>query len=365
MNIIILRAKGGRPQNLNYLPFKTIYKTYTNETWFYSKNNIFFNESNLINKIRNLKIKSIFIIVNISLPKHVYKLINNNHFTIFFETQPPMGLFKNARPLSKFSLDYLKASLKKTFSYKIVEYLSLLKKLGLKKGDILLSLSNEKRYFFIKHVCIHTIKYNEWIEKNNASTLYIKKSYVVFIDSNITNHPDYNDFKIPGKQINKIKYFRLLNDYFDYFEYKYQTEIIIAPHPCAQYKSNEFKGRTISSLGTPELIKDAKLVIAHNSTSILTAVLAEKKIIILYYSELLKAKSKPWFQRAVYFSITLNTELVNIENNGYKELDWTIDKNAYEIFKNRYICCKNIITFSSEEIINGVVSQIINNHDKN
>lgn len=217
-------------------------------------------------------------------------------------------------------------------------------------------MSNEKRYFFIKHVCIHTIKYNEWIEKNNASTLYSKKSYVVFIDSNITNHPDYNDFKIPGKQINKIKYFRLLNDYFDYFEYKYQTEIIIAPHPSAQYKSIEFKGRTISSLGTPELIKDAKLVIAHNSTSILTAVLAEKKIIILYYSELLKAKSKPWFQRAVYFSITLNTELVNIENNGYKELDWTIDKNAYEIFKNRYICCENIITFSSEEIINGVVS---------
>lgn len=353
MNIIILTTNSGHPQNINYHPFQIIQNSNLTQTWFYSV------KSSLIDMIYDLKERSIFIVVDLNLSRHEFNLIKKNHFLVFFEPQPMIELAINSHPLKRLSIDYYKYLLKKTLFYKAFDLIRNLRTFGLKKGDFLLSLSNHKSFFFHKHVCIHTNKYNEWIEKNGVANVFFnKKPYAVFVDSYTTDHPDYLTFNMPGKPINNEKYFKLLNKYFDYFEDKYELEVIVSPHPFAKYKSNEFNGRKVSYAGTKELIRNAKLIMAQHSTSILTAVLDNKKILLLYYPELLRAKSKPWFQRTVYYSVALNTELINIETENYIEFDWNIDDIAYNNFKKKYIYCEKMGTFSSEEILNNVVADI-------
>lgn len=359
MNIIILISNSGHPQNINFNPFQLIQNNNIVQTWFYSE------ESNLTDMIEDLKEKSIFIVVNLYLSRGEFYLIKRKHFLIFFEPQPTIELFINSRPVNSLSLDYYKYLLKKTLYYRVFNYLRSLRTFGLKKGDVLLSLSNQKRYFFHKHLCIHTNKYNEWTNQNGVVSITSKKPYAVFIDSYIVDHPDYLTFNLPGKPINKKNYYSLLNNYFDYFENKYELEVIVSPHPFAKYISNEFNGRKLSNIGTKELIQNAKVIMAHHSTSIMTAVLAQKKILLLYYPELLKAKSKPWIQRAVYYSVALNTELINIETKNYIEFDWNIDSIAYSNFKKKYIYCEKMDAISSEAILNNVVEDISVNYINN
>ena len=88
------------------------------------------------------------------------------------------------------------------------------------------------------------------------------------------------------RPIDPERYFSSLNVYFARLEAVLGIRVVIAAHPKANYQATRFDGRTIIAGRTPELVRDADLVISHHSTSISYAVLAEKPIVFVYTSDM-------------------------------------------------------------------------------
>ena len=74
----------------------------------------------------------------------------------------------------------------------------------------------------------------------------------------------------------------LFNKIEDILSYK----VIIAAHPKAEYKGNEFGNREIVYFKTPQLIKNASLVINQNSTAFGLACLYKKDFLHIFSKEM-------------------------------------------------------------------------------
>lgn len=110
--------------------------------------------------------------------------------------------------------------------------------------------------------------------------------YAVFLDINLPYQSDINILKL--SRINAQEYFHSLENFFRKIEKRFNLKVIIAAHPKARYGSGECFGRDIIHNYTPELVKDAALVLSHHSTSISYAVLNQKPIIFFYTNAMLK-----------------------------------------------------------------------------
>jgi len=135
---------------------------------------------------------------------------------------------------------------------------------------------------FIK---IHNVKYDEYLFAQNEDSI-IDGDYILFVDAALADHPMFNGAR---RKINRKEYIKSLNSLFSLLEQKYNMEVVISAHPKSNYSSVDFQGRKIIMYKTPVLIKHAKYIISHYSTSLFDAVLQKKPITILYSNDLLKS----------------------------------------------------------------------------
>ena len=168
-----------------------------------------------------------------------------------------------------------------------------------------------------------------------------KEDFIVFIDECLPLHPDIQICNI--KPMDPDIYYNELNDFFDKIESEYELKIIIAAHPKALiYKEKDFfRGREVVFGQTAELIRDAIIVLCHDSTSIGYAVYFLKPIISLVSSSL-EIGQKESFDSIKKFSEELNSRLVYIDeycrNNDMGLLnDVFVDEKAYQRYKYRYL----------------------------
>lgn len=120
-----------------------------------------------------------------------------------------------------------------------------------------------------------------------------EENQIVFLDQDLPNHPD---FDILGeKKINSKKYYKQLNNFFDYIEKIFSAKIIIAAHPKSNYSLETFNGRKIVKNQTATEIKKSKLILASYSTTIGLGTIENKAIILIEnndFSEFMKSKVK-------------------------------------------------------------------------
>lgn len=100
--------------------------------------------------------------------------------------------------------------------------------------------------------------------------------YLVFCDNYFPYHPDLVG-EVDG--IDGVKYQKQMSDLFTYLENKTGLPVVIAAHPKAQYKGEEFGNRTIYKYKTNNLVQYSDGVILHTSNSLSYAIMADKQIL--------------------------------------------------------------------------------------
>lgn len=159
-----------------------------------------------------------------------------------------------------------------------------------------------------------------------------EENQIVFLDQDLSNHPD---FDILGeKKINSKKYYKQLNNFFDYIEKIFSAKIIIAAHPKSNYSLETFNGRKIVKNQTATEIKKSKLILASYSTTIGLGTIENKAIILIEnndFSEFMKSKVKK-------IAEVLDIIIINMDVFAYKNIPkLRINKEKYQKYYNEYL----------------------------
>lgn len=203
-----------------------------------------------------------------------------------------------------------------------------------------------KKYFHIKsfqkvftssEIIYHTDKinhpdYEEFKKLEMSGTnAFSKNQHIVFIDTYYPYHPDLKHiYKI--KESDGKKYQKSVNNFFSYLEKKYQIPVIIAAHPKAEYKGDEFNGRKIIKYKTNELIFSSKIVILHASNAISYVVLGNKLPIFITTDDY---NSSPILSKRIkVLANLLGKDVYNIDSCNFQLIEISEISNNY---RNKYI----------------------------
>lgn len=157
----------------------------------------------------------------------------------------------------------------------------------------------------------------------------VEVKYAVFLDIYL---PYHSDLRLVGMSpIDPERYYRELNHFFSALEDQHHIEIVIAAHPKATYRGNEFSGRKIFWGETPELVKDAELVVAHASTSVSYAVLNYKPLLFIFTDEMKECYKNSFLPHILSMASYLDALLVNIS-----QLEAQTTLNPTQVKEERY-----------------------------
>lgn len=113
----------------------------------------------------------------------------------------------------------------------------------------------------------------------------IEYDYIVFCDVFFPFHPDLiNSYHHKNSSTGK-SYQQTLTKFFDYLEQKYKMPVIIAAHPKATYKGQEFGNRKIIRNQTVNLVQNCKMAVLHHSNSISYSILTNKPVAFISTKE--------------------------------------------------------------------------------
>lgn len=197
-----------------------------------------------------------------------------------------------------------------------------------------------------KVIPINHFDYDNYLCVKNNPKRIINSNYCVFLDDNLVYGTDFKMFNM--KTIEATTYFTSMRAFFDRIEKYFNLKVVIAAHPKADYKENEFGNREILKGKTNELVKDCRFAIAHYSTSNSYPVLFKKPIIFIYTSEM---KKMFYFETICKYSKVLNQPLLNIDLTGTGEIPLKkVDIEKYEEYKLKHFtsikqegeCSRNI-----------------------
>lgn len=253
--------------------------------------------------------------------KKLYK-INNSAALEQYKVILNKNLFFNIQKLFKYKFK------KKLFTIIniILIYLNLLPKI-----DIIFECSQNKirkynKIIFKKIIRINSNSYDKLIYNKTS----IKKEKIVFLDSNFShNDRIYLDSNPSKKQY--IEYLHQLKSLFEIIEIKFNSKIIICLHPTTDIKifKSIFKKNNIIKGKTDFYVKKAKLLLFHESSSILDAIILNKKIINLQ-----SALMGKYFQyRNELYNKEIKLKKINLEDNfiNIKEIN-TQKQKRYKSF---------------------------------
>lgn len=194
---------------------------------------------------------------------------------------------------------------------------------------------------------VNSDDYDRYLLLRNAPRA-IKTEYILFLDEYLPLHPDTVLFKI--KNTDPDKYYAELNAYFDRIEAKFGLPVVVAAHPKAiQYKEvNYFYGRRVEFGLTGLLVRDARFVLAHNSTAI-SYVIAFGRPLHLITSHMIEQKLYSVHQHVVVLSDYLNCNWQYMDDNGPIEIA-DISLQRYEQYKYDFLCSSQTKCTTTETI---------------
>lgn len=236
--------------------------------------------------------------------------------------------------LKKLSIDKINSIiynrvLRKVYRYKNAEFVAF--------GSILSRKQISERCRIDKNttkIFTHTFdfqRFNDTLKYDNNGT-----QYCVFLDQYIPYHPD-NIFD-RGLKIDAKKYYNEICSLLDLVSKKFGLSIIIAAHPRADYSNKKVfpKSYKVISGKTSELIKGAKLVLAHFSTAIGFAVLAKVPLSILLPHAF--SNITEFDNNCRTFADVLGCEIIE-DSDDIKKIDLNFDYDKYVAFTEKYMTC--------------------------
>jgi len=150
--------------------------------------------------------------------------------------------------------------------------------------------SINQRYYGVKinepdyEVSINRPDYENYLSLKDDPHRILEGKYILFVDPFFPCHPE--DVGL-SKENPVAKAYRIrMRSFFDWVEKRFQMPIVIAAHPSAIYEDNELGNRNLIKYKTAELVKDAEMVLLHQSNSNVFAILFDKPVVFLTTKEL-------------------------------------------------------------------------------
>ena len=202
---------------------------------------------------------------------------------------------------------------------------------------------------------------NYLIIKNNIK----KKNIVTCLDNAGPYFPD--DWTMVGKILNfNLKtWYTTLNNFLNYIEKKYKTEVIVIPHPKHREQINpyfnekhgHFFDRTVNA--STKLIPASKFVISYNShtTAINYAIASSTPYVYAFSNEL----KKDLRQYGLCFDMAKETgcETVNITNNykyeNFKFDEVKVNHKQFDYYKYKYLTSDKIKEIPNYKILANII----------
>lgn len=159
----------------------------------------------------------------------------------------------------------------------------------------------------------------------------------IFLDEYIPLHPDNtaaNFDRVPME-----KYYDQMRSLFDHIEKFLGLHVVVAAHPRSHYENlpGIFGDRPVIRNRTPELVRNAGLVVVHQSMSLNFAILFEKPMVFVvtddYMRYLIEDPHPQWL--ANYFGKKLHNLDEGISINLHEES--RVEREAYHSYRNDYI----------------------------
>lgn len=191
--------------------------------------------------------------------------------------------------------------------------------------------------------------YLEYI-RNNSKKIISEES-CVFLDEDLTNHPDFSLFGITP--LNKEKYSLSMNHFFEHVEKRTGLTVVIAAHPKSKFsaKNHPYGDRAFIQGNTVQLVAKSKMVVAHASTSISFPVLFCKPIVLAITNEM--KKRIDMMNNVQAFAKALGVTPINVDTlNELGKYDIEFEgRSDYKDYLHKYIKNKVPINKLTWEIV--------------
>lgn len=199
----------------------------------------------------------------------------------------------------------------------------------------------QNNFKFKKIIDLHTHDYDRFLNLESVKTQnIIKKDYILFLDQ---NYPiPYDNFFTRAKPVTSEKVYReSINNFFEILKKNFpEKEIIISLHPKSYSKN--FNQYLSFKNKTPELVKNASLVVAHDSLSMQLAILWKKPLLLITTNDMQRSITKS--RQIAWYSKELESDLTNIDDLDIEKLKKNIkeklekkDFSSYTNFINNHI----------------------------
>ena len=208
-------------------------------------------------------------------------------------------------------------------------------------GNFRTYLDFKKNFKDKKTFKINSHDFNNFVKKRDKSKN--NNNNIIFIDQVVEGSFDSRMGYYNKSKITKENYWHDMNNLFNIIIKKYpKNKILIAAH----HRRNKFdlplKNKKFIFDKTYQLIKNAKLVICHNSTVIGLAVLFRKPI-LLVNMDLFKIHNYENIVAIRSYSKALGAKMINIDGNfsSKKKVNFNylfkVNQKKYKSFENYYI----------------------------
>lgn len=142
------------------------------------------------------------------------------------------------------------------------------------------------------------------------------------------------------------KWFKSLDNFFNFIEKTQKVKIKIAPHPKVKHKSKRpeyYYGREVINENLCDVVKHSKFLISRTSTGLSFAAINSKPAIFIYTNEYLEKKNNFLANQKKYAS-ELGSIPINIDElNNYNKIKnlFKYNKKIYKNYKDRYLTSRN------------------------
>ena len=209
----------------------------------------------------------------------------------------------------------------------------------------------------------HSLDYDIYLREKSTPVLKRPHEYAVFVDQYLPFHPDYAHFGL-ANPIAPERYYPKLVALFQSLEHALGIEVVIAAHPRSHYETQPdcFCGRDVIKGQSSTLIRNARIALAHHSTSVNFANLYHKPISFIDMSfDADNGESLSIAQLAAEFGKP------PIHVDRLHAIDWKseldVDESAYAGYRERYIKKAGSPEKPSWQIFADYVKSLIHDRD--
>jgi hypothetical protein len=268
-----------------------------------------------------------------------HKLVKKGGIKIVFNTNIPveynirLKIFLNQKKTLSAATDLF-------FRFISLLYRKILYTVSLPKPKYLFCggnlITKKIRDSFTEVVPSYQFDYQKYLDIKNQDKIKEYENSIIYIDQAYENNYDLELANIDHPTNEKF-HWDTLNSFFDFLSKNTNKKVLSAAHPRRDKKIKINTAYTVIYGETEHLIKNAALVITHDSTAVNLAILFNKPLMFVTTNEIEKAKI--FFFSIKKFAKELNTQETNVNKLDSINLEnlFYFNKDAYRRWISLYI----------------------------